>query len=224
MRLAFFLLVFANLAFFVWSAGYLGEHRSGREPERLSQQLAPDSIRLLRDAAGAPATEAKPAEPAAAVTASAPAPACRLVSGLASDEAVALERELAAAGFAVNLQSTAGAARYWVLFAGLSNRAAADKKLGELKQLGISDAKVMADEVSGPFIVQLAGFTEESAAQEHLAALNKRGVRTARVDARDNLPAKPTLEVRLPTDRLERLTALSAAYAGAAVADCPAAP
>ena len=45
-RLAFLLLVLANLAFFVWAAGYLGGTDEGREPDRLRNQINPDKLRI----------------------------------------------------------------------------------------------------------------------------------------------------------------------------------
>ena len=45
-RIVFLLLVFANLAVYVWAAGYLGGRDDGREPERLRNQLQPERLRV----------------------------------------------------------------------------------------------------------------------------------------------------------------------------------
>jgi len=70
-RLGFFLLVFANLIFFVWAVGYLGGTDEGREPQRLMQQLHPEQLRVVQnpaDSAWPPAPSA-PSTPPAAVNA-----------------------------------------------------------------------------------------------------------------------------------------------------------
>lgn len=75
-RPIFFLLVFVNLAFFVWAAGYLGESSEGREPQRLGQQLHPEQLRVVQnipDAAQPSATHAAPTSPAAPVASTPPA-------------------------------------------------------------------------------------------------------------------------------------------------------
>lgn len=67
-------LLLANLVFFVWSQGGLGKADGGapggeREPERLSRQVNPEALQLLRPTAAAPAPEVS----ASAVTAAEPA-------------------------------------------------------------------------------------------------------------------------------------------------------
>lgn len=61
LRALVLLLVAANLAFFAWSRGWLAPMlmppmSSEREPERLGQQLRPESVRLLDE----PAAQAAP--------------------------------------------------------------------------------------------------------------------------------------------------------------------
>ena len=56
LRALVLLLVAANLAFFAWSRGWLAPMlmppmSSEREPERLGQQLRPESVRLLDEPA-----------------------------------------------------------------------------------------------------------------------------------------------------------------------------
>ena len=67
-------LLLANLVFFVWSQGGLGKADGSapggeREPERLSRQVNPEALQLLRPTAAAPAPEVS----ASAVTAAEPA-------------------------------------------------------------------------------------------------------------------------------------------------------
>jgi hypothetical protein len=60
----------------------------------------------------------------------------------------------------------------------------ADKKAGELKQLGVTNYFIMADTPAMRWGISLGVFKTEAAAQNQLAALMKQGVRTARVAPR----------------------------------------
>ncbi|MBS3936389.1 MAG: hypothetical protein KGZ43_09465 [Sulfuritalea sp.] len=48
MRIAFLVLLLANLVLFVWGQGHLGTQGAGREPERMAQQLAPEKLRIVQ--------------------------------------------------------------------------------------------------------------------------------------------------------------------------------
>ena len=206
MRLAFFLLVLANLVFFVWAQGYLGGQEDGREPQRLAEQVEPHKMKL----ALAPAVAVAEAE-------AVPPHGCRRVDGLAVADAERFQQELSGAGLAVSVQGTDPTPSYWVNIPALPNQAAADKKAAELKALGVADFHVM--QANGGFVVSLGLFRDAAAANDFLAALGQRGVRSARVDTQTR-PAM-RLEVRGGADVLAtRLPALLAA-AGATAADCP---
>ena len=75
-------LVGANLLFLAWTQGWLGSAApvppalQGREPDRLLQQVRPDTVTVLRPrAAAALAAQGTGAPPAPGAGASAPAPA-----------------------------------------------------------------------------------------------------------------------------------------------------
>ncbi|WP_172599986.1 hypothetical protein [Sulfuricystis multivorans] len=48
MRLAFLILLFANIVLFLWGQGYAGSQEAGREPARLMQQLAPEKLSVAK--------------------------------------------------------------------------------------------------------------------------------------------------------------------------------
>ncbi len=48
MRIAFLVLLLANLVLLVWGQGRLGTQDAGREPERMAQQLAPEKLRIVQ--------------------------------------------------------------------------------------------------------------------------------------------------------------------------------
>jgi hypothetical protein len=212
MRLAFFVLLLANLAFHVWSAGYLGNQKVGREPERLAQQIAPEKIRIVTVAD-------RPAEkpPVAAD----PTP-CRQVSGLSADDTAKLRKALAdKEGVTVTGGADSASIAHWVLVPRLASRSAAEAKLGELQRREVNEGTIVADPDGGPFAISLRVFPRDEAAQEYLAELRAKGVRSAVVEAREKAPAGNVLEVRGPQAQLQALEGLLPPEVGATVAECP---
>jgi hypothetical protein len=210
MRLTFFLLILLNLAFLVWSAGYLGTQESGREPERLSQQISPEKIRIV---VGREAASSK-SETETVL-------GCRLVSNLGSDEAPVLEKSLASTtGFTTKVIAGTPVSTYWVLIPSLATHPIADKKLAEIRKLGVDDAKIVENEALGPVIISLGIFSSEKLAQDYLAAMNKKGVRSAQIEIRQKPSQKLALEVRAATEQLQRLPEMLTSYPGANLADC----
>ncbi len=212
MRIAFFLLVLANLLFLVWGGDYLGGKEEGREPQRLRNQLHPEKMKV---------TLALPAAAAAATaTTTAPPSACRRIEGVAAKDAGALQQALLGAGL-VAAVLPAAEPNYWVTIPALPNKAAADKKAGELKFFGVGDFHVMPGE-GGTFVISLGLFRDEAAATQFLQILTKKGVKSAHIETRTKPAPTTRLEVRGAADVLaKRLPELLSAAAGATVADCP---
>lgn len=210
-RTVFILLVLANLLFFAWGQGYFGSRESGREPQRLSQQLSPEKLRIV--AAQAP-------------TAVPPPQACRLVSGLDVADAarVRVQASEQAPALQLSVKSVEGQAKaYLVLIPPQPDRVAAEAKLAELKRLGISDFSLMTAVGPNQFAISLGLFKSVQAADQHLQALIKRGVRSARVQANEQPGAQARLEIRGPSEALTReLPQLLAPFPAASVTDCPA--
>lgn len=202
MRLAFFLLVLANLVFFTWAQGYWGGRDEGREPQRLADQLHPDKIQV-----------AIPAPP--------PPQGCRLVKGMPAKEAEELQAKATAAGLKAAVQQPADeAATFWVNIPGLPNQAAADKKGAELRALGITDFHIMKGE-GGSLAISLGVFRNEGNAGEFLAGLNKKGVKTARVDTR-KMSTTADVELRGAADILtQQLPEWLPPNGSATAVDCP---
>lgn len=220
MRILFFLLVLANLLFFVWSAGYLSGQEEGREPQRLQNQLNPDKAKVTVAAppAAAPATPPA-AEPVSAAVAP-PPPACRRIEGVAAKDGGTLQQALQQAGFTVAVMPLEERS-YTVSISGLPNKATADKKVGELKLFGIKDFRVVELE-GGGFAISLAVFADEAAATQYLQGLVKKGVKSARIEAHGKPPTALRLELRGPADLVaKRLPSLLAAVPGASAVECP---
>ncbi len=210
-RLAFLLLVLANLAFFVWAAGYLGGTDEGREPDRLRNQINPDKLRIAVAEAGRSAPEAQP-EPAAAPPAP-PATVCRRVGPMATADADRLAAQVAALG-EVKSMPVEGRS-YWVFIAAADAKPT-EKTAAQLRQAGLSDFFVVSDDGPNRGAFSLGLFHKEDAANDLLQRLAKKGIKSARVDSKPRKTDKTILEIRAPADAIDRaLTGLTAD-----VADC----
>ncbi len=75
---------------------------------------------------------------------------------------------------------------YWVYMSPLRNRAAVNRKIAELKALGVSEYFVVQGSGIWQNAISLGVFKTRDAAQNFLHVLNGKGVRTARVGERTN--------------------------------------
>ena len=202
MRVAFFLLVLANLVLLVWAQGLPGGQEEGREPQRLKEQLQPEKMKV------------------AAQAATPPPQTCRRVEGLAAPAAEQLRQTLQGSGLVASVQAAEEAPIFWVNISGLPNKAAADKKAGELKLFGVTDFHVIQAE-GGSFVISLGLFRDEGGANEFLQGLAKKGVKSARIDAKSKPPGLAHLEVRGAAELLaKRLPELLAGTIGATAVEC----
>ncbi len=208
MRLVFFLLVFANLLIFAWTQGYFGAPDDGHEPQRLQQELHPEKLRIVGNAAAPAPTTRKDDR------------ACRVINGLKLAEAEAFRIAMEAAGGEATVLPIAEPPLHLVVIADLANKAAADKKATELTRLGVEGHAPVALE-GGRYEFVLGSFPTEAAAREFLDGLAKRGIKSARVDAREQPAARARAEARAPAETLlQQLPKLIAPYAEATIGEC----
>jgi len=73
---------------------------------------------------------------------------------------------------------------YWVYFPPLKNKTAVNRKISELKALGITDYFVVQGSGRWQYAISLGVFKTKEAAQNYLHGLHGRGVHTARVGER----------------------------------------
>lgn len=163
LRTFFLLLVLGNLLLLAASRGYLGKPDDGREPERLASQLHPEKLRI--------AVPSKPTAP--------------------PNPVIVPEAPAAEARAAECPRSEAPAASHWVNIPDLANRAAAEKKGSELRQLGVNDFHILDAGEGGKFAISLGVFANPEEAAEALRNLNRKGVRSARITARPKTPGDP---------------------------------
>lgn len=199
-RLLFILLVFANLLFFAWSRGYLGGMDETREPQRLAQQLNADKLRIVRDA---PQAQEKSA--------------CTIINGLTATAAEALEQVVSTAGGGSKRLPQMETHR--LLIPALADKAAVDKKLAELRQLGVNDGNAVTLP-DGRHEIVLAVFDNEAAARAALAALTKQGVKSVQWE-KPKPPIPLVLEIQAPPAVLtSHLAEWIAPYPMAKVSEC----
>ncbi len=209
LRLILLLLILANLLFFVWAQGWLGTRDEGREPQRLNQQIEPEKLQTT-------IADPKLAEQLAE--------SCRLVRGLAPGDMQRLlllaQEKFPNLRFAVKNRE-APSSVYWVFIPPQPNKFMADRKLFELKSLAVTNAAMIQDEGQDKYAISLGLFETEQLAGAYLQELQKRGVKSAKLQARENLLDKVHLEARGPAEILARhLPELIGGLPSASLGDC----
>jgi len=193
LRLAVIVLLLTNAGYYAWSQGWLRSWGLApveqSEPQRLAQQIRPETLRILQ------ARETPPVAPSAASEATvspapspAPAPAATTASATVCLQAGTLDqRQADAVRTAVaalpqgswKLESTPIPGRWMVYMGRFADDEALDKKRTELRA-----RKVPFDRPNNPTLepgLSLGRFATEEAAQRALTTLSNQGVRTARV-------------------------------------------
>lgn len=215
MRVLFFALILANLAFFGYQAGYIGppEVKTG-EPERLAQQITPEKIRLVSAATAARMEQTARAKEACVEWGSFPAQDADRAQGALT--ALSL-------GDRVSSRKVEEAAQWWVYMPPQSGKTAADRKTEELKRLGVADYYVITDDGPNKWAISLGVFRTEDGARGYLAAIGAKGVKTARVAERETRVQKTVFQIRQVDDALQtRLTAMRKDFPGVDMHPCAA--
>lgn len=230
MKALVFLLVLANLLFYAFGAGYFGRP-DNPDAGRLEQQVMPERMRIV-SRGEVPATplkppvvpvEAKPAEGApAAERVDAEKPAMPEPQAKPDKTSVCLSwRPLSLAdadrlssvlvkrfgNYKLSRKTVASEGNgWWVYIPPLSNKADADKKAVELRELGVTDFFVVPD-APNRLAISLGVFSTEKGGQDRLAELKAKGVRSAFVAPRPGKESQVTLLVRGPAGEKAALLA-----------------
>lgn len=203
MRWLVFLLVLVNLLFFAYAQGYFG-HPDNPDALRMQKQVKPESVRVVsnttapavapgvrkEEAGDKPAGDAKNGEAKAPETQAGATPPsapeiCLAGGGLQTKEADQLSAGLSEkfADFRLARRTELASPKsWWVFIPPMSSKADADKKAGELKQLGVKDFVVVPDSGNKPLAISLGVFSSETAAKSRLAQLREKGVRSAKME------------------------------------------
>ncbi len=233
LRIAIIVLLFANLLALALWKGWLGGAGSHGEPERLSNQLNPERLHLV-STSPAPAAqpvaartapveeEAKVAATPADGVADAQAPqACVVFAGLNAEQAGELAARISKAGtgFALTERRSEVPSSWWVHIPSQGSKEGADKKVAELRRLGVDDLFVMQDAGPSQYAISLGLYKNEAAAKRHLDSLKDKGVRSAQIATRGAGAVR--IEVRGPGDGLATLVSdLSERLRGASRLEC----
>jgi len=236
LRLAVIALLLANAGYYAYTQGWL---RSAglvtpeqAEPQRLQQQIRPETLKVLR-AQGATNNPTPPPAPAAAPaadtaasapapTAAAPADAGECLQAGIFDEKQATALRTAAASLppgSWTLEPTPITGRWMIYMGRFDDQDTLDKKRAELRA-----RKVDFDRAGGTLELglSLGRFSTEEAAQRGLTALNAQGVRTARVIQERQAATGFILKLPAVTDaqRQQWLATLRPAMAGKTLGSC----
>ena len=236
LRLAVIALLLANAGYYAYTQGWL---RSAglvtpeqAEPQRLQQQIRPETLKVLRAQgatnnptpppapAAAPAADTAASAPATTATAPADAGEC-LQAGIFDDKQAAALRTAAAAlpPGSWNLEPTPITGRWMIYMGRFDDQDTLDKKRAELRA-----RKVDFDRAGGTLELglSLGRFSTEEAAQRGLTALNAQGVRTARVIQERQAATGFILKLPAVTDaqRQQWLATLRPAMAGKTLGSC----
>ena len=236
LRLAVIALLLANAGYYAYTQGWL---RSAglvtpeqAEPQRLQQQIRPETLKVLR-AQGATNNPTPPPAPAAApaadTAASAPAPTAAapadagecLQAGIFDDKQATALRTAAASlpQGSWTLEPTPITGRWMIYMGRFDDQDTLDKKRAELRA-----RKVDFDRAGGTLELglSLGRFSTEEAAQRGLTALNAQGVRTARVVLERQAATGFILKLPAVTDaqRQQWLATLRPAMAGKTLGSC----
>lgn len=231
LKFVFWLLLLANGGLFAYHQGYLDPwFADSREPGRAARQLNADKIRLLP--AGESAVKPVVAEaentdvdvlPAVAVADKKPEVlACTEVGNFSDADANRFQAQLTplALGQKLSRRTISETASYIVLIPPLGSKENADKKVGELRRLGVSDFFLIQDNSPMRMGISLGIFSTEAAAKMRLAELNRKGVRSARVSAR-NAVSKFAFQLReLDSATKEKFDKIKAGYPQQEVRAC----
>ena len=184
MRALFFLLLLANIAL----AGYASYSSRQANPDAglVNLQMNADKIRVI-----APRPMVAPARPKAACLEWGTFGAGEVKLAQSVLEPLKLGDRLTAR----EVQVLVG---YWVYVPPLKTKADADRKIAELKNLGVQEYYTVESPNSMRNAISLGIFKTEDAARNYLSSLIQKGVRSARVGSRDHRVNQTAFLVREP--------------------------
>ena len=224
MRAFVFFLVLANVLLYAWSAGYF-VRPGNADAARVEQQVKPERVRIVGYGSSPPAKGADNGQKAAeAARPPEPEELCLAWERLPSADADRLAATLAEKIAGVRAERRAVAFEggdWWVLIPPQASKAEADKKAGELRQLGIADYFIVQDPGPNRYAISLGVFSAERGAQERLNELKGKGVKSARFQHRNGRETHAAIEVRGPAPRRADILAVAAEIAPKTAAqDC----
>ena len=185
MRVFFWLVLLANLLLFAWMQW--GSMLTGTANELQAQPpLNAGKIRLLPTASSVAAASHPSAAQSSAMQQNQAAAACMEWGEFSGDDLARATTALSAMklGSQLTRHQVEHDSGYWVYMPPQPNHAGAERKVSELKALGVKDYFIVQEPGKWQNAISLGVFRTEEAAKNYLAGLNKQGVRTALVGER----------------------------------------
>jgi hypothetical protein len=194
MKLAFLLLLLADLALFAWQQGIFGQSaEAGREPQRIARQIAAEQIRVLTpDQLAALRSTAKASGEGNAKL------ACFEFGDFDEASLARIQSRLAALALGDRLRPRRVEAPGWfvVYLPSLATRAEAERVAQDLRGRGLRDLVVMAQNSPMPNAILLGAFRDPELAQRHQAELTRRGINGVRTTERASTAVTTRFQIR----------------------------
>ena len=209
-RFFFWMLLLSNLVLLTLMPGPLPGF-SSLEPERLAQQLKPESIRLLSN----PLTNA--AAPAM------PAPACTEIGDFNSSTATKFEARLARLKLPTlpAKQMVQPPTSSLVFIPPQPDEAAANRRLAQLRAQGFNDVSVVKEPLSRRWGISVGLFSSGELALAQLESLKKAGITDARIEEHPLNSARYAYRLQgLVADEKPELKAMLPDFPGAEIRSC----
>ncbi len=210
-------LILANGLYLAWSQGWLRAQGFAptpqSEPQRMTQQIRPEAVRIL--------TSADNKKVLAQVQADLEPKQCLTAGPFDTAQVTALDQALAAALPPGGWQfESVTVPEHWIIYMGkFANAEALEKKRGELAVL-----KLVPQPLHNPSLeigISLGGYDTQAAATAELAQLTQRGIRTARVVQERAAGNATYLKLPAVTDAMkQRLNDVKPAMGGQTLKAC----
>jgi hypothetical protein len=212
MKVLVIVLVIANLALAVFV--YLRESAPNPDKLILRQQLNADQIRIIPPPAPRAPVPAKVAVVAATCLEWSGFGPANIPGAEAALEGLALGEKLRKVD--VTVQTT-----YWVYVPPQKSKADLDRKIKELKELGITDLAPVIEGVRWRYAISLGLFRNEEGAKKFLAAIREKGV-PAQLGPREQRVNQTAFLIREPTEsQSSQITTLKNDYPGSEMRSTP---
>ena len=219
MRALFLLLVLANVVFYAYA--FVARERGTPETAGPELQINADKVRVVRPV-GSVARSGSQTPTAAGVLAACLEWGVMAGSDVARADSALARLALPEARVHRTVTDTGG---HWVYIPPLKTAAAVDKKLQELKALGIGDIYVVQDSSQWRNAISLGIFRTDEAATNFLDGLKAKGVRSAASVRREGFLKQVVYFVREPDANIvARLAEMQREFPGSEIkaAPCPA--
>lgn len=243
MKVLVFLLVFANLLFYAFGAGYFG-HVDNPDAGRVEQQVVPERMHIVSRGeaplapakpepavvAAKPEVEPEAAEPPKAVLEASvkeekveKAPVCLVWRQLSTADADRLSSLLTKRfkDFKLSRKTLPSEGNgWWVFVPPLPSKADVEKKAAELREMGVKDFFIIQE---GPnrLAISLGVFSTEKGSQDRLAELKAKGVRSASAAPRIGKDSVVTVQAKgRSAEKAELLAAVGEALPKAEAQGC----